>query len=269
MTRKNDRTRRRHRRAARLSFLTALFAVCLGSAALAAEPPRAITIFAAASTTDALGQAIERFEARSSLRVKAVYAASSTLAKQVARGAPADLVLLANPEWMDYLVAEGAIAADSRVDLLGNRLAVIAPAENGPTPGNGPLAERLAAGYLAIGDPAHVPAGVYAKTALTSLGLWESVAGRTLRAANVRAALALVERGEAATGIVYRSDAEAFAGRVRTIAEIPPDSHPPVIYPLALVSPPSPAGEAFQRFLTGAEAAAVFRDHGFAPLGWN
>ena len=85
----------------------------------------------------------------------------------------------------------------------------------------------------------------------------------------MRAALALVERGEAATGIVYRSDAEAFAGRVRTIAEIPPDSHPPVIYPLALVSPPSPAGEAFQRFLTGAEAAAVFRDHGFAPLGWN
>ena len=162
-----------------------------------------VTIFAAASTTNAVTDLANAFERRGAIGVRPVFAASSTLAKQIAHGAPADLFLSASPAWMDYLDAKDALAPGSRVDLLSNRLVLIAPRDSGLSltvePGF-PLAEALGGGRLAIGDPAHVPAGIYAKAALLSLGVWDAVGPRAAAAANVRAAMALVERGAAAAG---------------------------------------------------------------------
>ncbi len=258
--------------AARLAFLS-LFLVCLGARQAAAEQ---ITIFAAASTAEALSDAARAFEAEAERRgeavtVRTVFAASSTLAKQITQGAPADLFLSASAAWMDYLDTRKAIEPASRSVLLSNRLALIVPGESGLRPplddGRGLLA-ALGDGRLAMGDPAHVPAGIYGQAALTSLGIWQELADRTARAASVRAALALVERGEAVAGIVYRSDAQ---GRetVRLIGLFPADSHPEIAYPLAVVrGRGSPAAQTFARFLRGEAAQATFRAHGFAtPTG--
>jgi len=245
---------------------------------LGAARPRAedVTIFAAASTANAVNEVVERYAATlaepvgNGLAVRPVFAASSTLAKQIAQGAPADLFLSASVAWMDYLEQRQAIAPASRIDLLGNRLVLISPADSPLTltiePGF-PLAEALDGSRLAIGDPAHVPAGIYAKAALETLSVWPTVAGKTARAADVRAALVLVDRGEAAAGIVYQSDT-AISRRVRVAGVFPQDSHPPITYPLALVAErPSPAVVRFYRFLRGPEARAIFRRHGFLSPG--
>lgn len=244
-------------------------------AALGAATPRAeqITIFAAASTTNAVTEAAEAF-ARSpdgqangeAIEIRTVFAASSTLAMQIARGAPADLFLSASSDWMDYLAARAAIVPASRIDLLSNRLVLITPADRplalSPRAGF-PLAQALGAGRLAIGDPAHVPAGIYARAALDRLRVWHSVADRTALAANVRAVLALVERGEAAAGIIYRSDLTIGRG-IRVAATFPRDSHPAITYPLALVAGSgAPGTERFYRYMTSPGAAAIFRRHGF------
>ena len=258
--------------AARLVIL-GLFLACLVARQAAAEQ---ITVFAAASTADALSDAALAFEAAAQERgeavtVRTVFAASSTLAKQITQGAPADLFLSASTAWMDYLDSREAIEPASRVDLLSNRLALIVPANSDLRPALDDGRSLLAAvggGRLAMGDPAHVPAGVYGQAALTSLGIWQDLADRTARAASVRAALALVERGEAVAGIVYRSDAQ---GRktVRLVGLFPADSHPAIAYPLAVVrGRGSPATLAFARFLQGETAQATFRAHGFAtPTG--
>ncbi len=259
----------------RLFGIICLAALLFG---IGAARPRAeeVTIFAAASTANAVNEVVERYEATlaeptgNGLAVRPVFAASSTLAKQIAQGAPADLFLSASVAWMDYLAQRQAITAASRIDLLGNRLVLISSAESPLTltiEPEFPLAEALDGGRLAIGDPAHVPAGIYAKAALETLGVWPTVAGRTARAADVRAALALVDRGEAAAGIVYQSDT-AISRRVRVAGVFPRTSHPPITYPLALVAErPSPAVERFYRFLRGPEAAAIFRRHGFQSPG--
>ncbi len=233
-----------------------------------------VTVFAAASTRSALEDLARRFTAAGGARVRMVFAASSTLAKQIVQGAPADLFLSANPAWMDYLADEGAINAASRVDLLGNRLVLIVP-RDGEAAGDdlGELssnrladflrADRLDGRPLAIADPGHVPAGLYAKTALEALGLWQGLADRAVRTADVRAALALVDRGEAAAGVVYESDA-AISPRVRIAGRFPAGSHPPIVYPLALIAgPASDLARPFYDYLLSAEAAAVFRAHGF------
>ncbi len=245
---------------------------------LGATPPRAedVTIFAAASTANAVNEVVERYAAMlaepagDGLAVRLVFAASSTLAKQIAQGAPADLFLSASVAWMDYLAQRQAIAPASRIDLLGNSLVLISPADSPLAltiePGF-PLAETLDGGRLAIGDPAHVPAGMYAKAALETLGVWPTVADKTARAADVRAARALVDRGEAAAGIVYRSDT-AISRRVLVAGVFPRDSHPPITYPLALVAGrSSPEVERFYRFLRGPEARVIFRRHGFLSPG--
>ncbi len=256
--------------------------VCLAAViGLGMGLPRAeeVTVFAAASTADAINAVTARYAAtvpgagRNGPAVKPVFAASSTLAKQIIQGAPAQLFLSASNDWMDYLERRHAIDQASRVDLLGNRLVLVTPADSrlslAIAPGF-PLARWLDGGWLAIGDPAHVPAGIYARTALETLGVWPEVAGRTARTADVRAALALVDRGEAAAGIVYRSDL-AISSRVREAGVFPESSHPPITYPLAKVAgPSSPAVERFYRFLLGPEARAVFREHGFnGPGGEN
>ena len=218
----------------RLVGVVAAIWIGLSASKLQAEE---ITIFAAASTTDALNEVIAAYRLEGQEEVRAVFAASSTLAKQVLRGAPADLFLSASTAWMDYLEKRGGIEEGTRVSLLANRLALIAPAEADLTLDlvqAGSLIQALDGGRLALGDPDHVPAGIYGKAALTALGHWPEIEGRTARAANVRAALALVERGEAAAGIVYRSDAQN-RDAVRVVALFPENSHPSIAYPLAAV----------------------------------
>ena len=264
-----------------MSLASVLFALAVAAFGLGGRTAQAedVTVFAAASTSAALSDVAERFTSAASnggrdLKVRTVFAASSTLAKQIAEGAPADLFLSASSAWMDYLAGRGMIEEDSRIDLIGNSLILITPADralelelelqSGP---GFPLAEALGDGWLAIGDPDHVPAGIYAKAALEALHVWRDVAGKTARAANVRAALALVERGEAAAGIVYRSDLE-IAPRVRIAAVFPTELHPAITYPLALVAGRrSSAAEAFHHYLQGTEARAVFLAHGFRPVG--
>jgi molybdate transport system substrate-binding protein len=240
--------------------------------------PRAeeVTFFAAASTANAVNAVVARYAAtapgagQDRPTVRPVFAASSTLAKQIVQGAPADLFLSASGAWMDYLAGRQAIDLASRVDLLGNRLVLVSPAHSrlslAIAPGF-PLARALDGGWLAIGDPAHVPAGIYAKAALEGLGVWPEVADRTARTADVRAALALVDRGEAAAGIVYQSDL-AISSEIRLAGVFPKTSHPPITYPLARVAgTSSSAVERFYRFLLGSEARAIFRAHGFLGPG--
>jgi molybdate transport system substrate-binding protein len=226
-----------------------------------------VTVFAAASLKDALDENVRVHRPRTGDRIVVSYAASSALAKQIENGAPADLFISADLEWMDYLAARKLIDAQSRSNLLSNRLVLIAPAGSSvklDVAPNFPLAAALGGGRLSIADPEHVPAGKYARSALESLGVWGSVAGRTARAENVRAALVLVSRGEAPLGIVYRTDALADV-RVRTVAEFPESSHPPIVYPAALIaSRKSPTARDFLEYLKSQAARVLWTKHGFA-----
>ncbi|MBZ9560152.1 MULTISPECIES: molybdate ABC transporter substrate-binding protein [Modicisalibacter] len=263
MPRSEHPTRRRTLRLCQLAALT-----LLAGASLARATPT-VTVYAAASLTDALNAVIADYEADHDADIVAVYAASSTAARQIANGAPADLYVSANERWMDWL-AEQDVTLTQRADLLSNRLVLIgAPQEDAEpfTPGAGqPVASRLDDGRrLAVGDPDHVPAGIYARQALESLGEWRTLEPRLARGDNVRAALALVERGEAPLGIVYRSDAQA-SDKVHQLGVFPADSHQPITYPLALIDPPaSDAARAFRDWLTGDEAMTLFTKFGFSP----
>lgn len=237
-----------------------------GAAAGAQDLDRPVTIFAAASTTDAVNEIAEAYAAETGRSIRPVVASSSTLARQIAEGAPADIYLSANVAWMDHLEARGLLAPGTRQPLLSNRLVLIAPADSplrlrlSP---DLPLRELLGDSRLAVGDPAHVPAGIYARQALEALGLWDQVADRLAQAANVRAALALVDRGEVAAGIVYETDA-AIAPRVRVVDAFPDEVTPPIIYPLAVVAGrDGPAVRAAYDFLRSETAAAIFSRHGF------
>lgn len=242
----------------RLRRLTIVAVLVLGAAQARAEP---VTVFGAASLSDVLTE----IGAAYPTPVRFSFAASSTLARQIEAGAPAAIVALASPEWADYLAERGLILSETRADVAGNRLVLVTPAGGEATP---LTAERIATllghdGRLVIGDPAHVPAGIYARAALEHLGLWESVVDRLAYADNVRAALALVARGEAPLGIVYATDA-AIAPDVRVIAEFPADSHPPIAYPIAIVAGADSAEtRAFLALVLGPEGREIFRRHGF------
>jgi molybdate transport system substrate-binding protein len=237
--------------------------LCLLAVPAAAEP---LTVFGAASLTDAL-QAVG---AASGQPVRFSFAASSTLARQIQAGAPADLFCSANETWMDELARRGLVEADTRVSPIGNALVLVAPLAARPAPLTVDRQLDLPAllgadGRLALGDPAHVPAGIYARQALASLGLWDGVANRLAPADNVRAALALVARGEAPLGIVYASDAAIDAG-VAVIGTFPAGTHPPIAYPCAVVKGgDSAAARRFLGFLTGADGLAIFARFGFRP----
>ena len=240
---------------------------------LAADPSPAaprnapgLVVFAAASLGDALTQVNAAFTAETGIQVKASSAASSVLAKQIEAGAPAEVFLSADREWMDYLEQRALLQPGSRYDLLGNALVLIAPRESTVrlkiAPGFN-LADALGQGRLAVGDPDSVPAGRYARSALMKLGVWSQVSGRVIGAENVRAALEYVARGEAPFGIVYRTDAQAEA-RVRVVDIFPADSHPPIVYPVALTRPASPLAARYAAFLRGDTARAIFVRQGFA-----
>jgi molybdate transport system substrate-binding protein len=200
--------------------------------------------------------------------VQTSYAASSALARQIENGAPADLFISADLDWMDYLAQRKLVRVDSRVNLVGNDLVLVAPAGRMLTLAIGPgfgLAAALGADRLAVGDPATVPAGRYAKEALTHLGVWSSVANRLAPAENVRAALLLVSRGETPLGIVYRTDALVDNG-VAIVGQFPASSHAAIVYPAALTSTSSPGAEGVLAFLRGAAAQMVFERMGFRVL---
>ncbi len=252
-------------------------AVFVGLAIAAARPLPAgaadAVVFAAASLKNALDAVAAKWHAESGKTVTISYAASSTLAKQIENGAPADLFISADLKWMDYLQQHQLIKPQSRVDLLGNSLVLIAPKNSAAAtqapltiaPGL-PLAALLGKdGRLAMADPDAVPAGLYGKAALTRLGLWPSVAPRIAAAENVRAALALVARGEAPLGIVYKTDA-AVGPAVKVVGTFPADSHPPITYPLALTTSARPPAADFASYLRGPAAAAVFEAQGFTVL---
>lgn len=225
-------------------------------------------VLAAASLHEALTEVAGAWAAKGHQRPRLSFAASSALARQIEGGAPADLFVSADAEWMDRLDRAGLLRPGSRADLLGNELVLIAPASAAPAAAARPPAglAALSAGLVAMADPEAVPAGRYARAALEHLGLWAAVAPRVVPAENVRAALALVERGEVPLGIVYATDARA-SSRVVAIHRFPPASHPPIRYPVAILAAarhPDAAG--LRAFLASPQAARIFARHGFAPL---
>lgn len=251
------------------SIFIALFLLSLPLTGYAADNDESLLVFAAASLRDALGAVVDHYEENHEAEVVVSYASSSTLARQIAQGAQADVYISANQKWMDYLAEENAIDTASRRDLLGNALVLVThkdnPLEAKIEPGFD-LSGLLGGSYLAMGNPKHVPAGIYGKTALESLGVWSTVADHIARAENVRAALALVARREAPLGIVYRSDALAD-DEVRVVDTFPTGSHAPIIYPVARVSSGNhPAAADFIEFLQTAQAADLFRQYGFDVL---
>ncbi|MDB5690337.1 MAG: molybdate transporter substrate-binding protein [Sphingomonas bacterium] len=246
-------------------LLAALALIGAGVSPAGAEA-RAPLVLAAASLQESLTAAADAWAARRHERPVLSFAASSALARQIAAGAPADLFLSADEAWMDDVQGRGLLRPGSRTSFLANRLVLIAPAASGArlTIRRGfPLARAIGTGRLAMADPDAVPAGKYGKAALTALGVWPAVQGRLARGESVRAALALVERGEAPFGIVYATDARASA-KVRVIGIFPAASHPPITYPIALLkTAASPDAEGFRRFLLSPAGKAIFRRYGF------
>jgi molybdate transport system substrate-binding protein len=240
-------------------------------AAFAPLPARAageVRVFAAVSLANAFQAVAEAWAAAGGAAVRFSFAASSTLARQVEQGAQAHIVASADEAWMDYLAARGLIVPESRRSPLGNTLVLIAPARSAQGPVAITPALDLAAllgpsGRIAVGDPAHVPAGRYAREALTRLGLWPAAERRLARADNVRAALLFVERGDAPAGIVYATDAAASPG-VRIIGTFPEASHTAITYPFALTRAGDTApARTFLAFAAGPEAAPAWRRFGF------
>ena len=234
--------------------------------AMAAAPSvaqrRAPVVLAASSLQEAMTEAADRWAAAGHVRPMVSFAASSALARQVQAGAPADLFVSADEEWMEVLDRAGMLAAGTRADLVGNRLVVVAPRVWHGRITRTTLARTLAAGSVAMADPAAVPAGRYGQAALERLGAWAAVAPHVVRAENVRAALLLVERGAAPFGIVYATDARASTA-VRVAGLFPADSHPPIRYPVARLKAGSAEAEGFRRWLVSGQGRAVFARFGF------
>jgi molybdate transport system substrate-binding protein len=251
-----------------LALLGAVLALA-GSLAPSTSSAQNVTVFAAASLKEALDEEAARFEADTGRHVIVAYGASSALAKQIEAGAPAALFISADLEWMDYLEQRSLLVPGSRAKLLGNSLVLIAPAKSSASLEIAPgfaLAAALGAEKIAIANPDSVPAGKYAKEALQSLGVWSEVEKQAVRAENVRGALALVARGEAAFGVVYRTDALAEKS-VRTVDTFPESSHAPIVYPIALVKTANArAAAAFADFLRSPAARTIWSTYGFVPL---
>jgi len=248
----------------RLLLLTLFLVTQIGIVASAAA--KDVVVFAAASLKNALDDASAAYEKEHGVKALISYAASSTLAKQAENGAPAEIFISADLDWMDYLQKRDLIKAETRVTLLGNKLVLIAPASSTAkidvVPGFA-LADLLGNERLAMADPAAVPAGKYGKAALEKLGVWASVSSKVAPAEDVRSALLLVARGETPLGIVYATDATADKG-VRIVAAFPEDSHPPIVYPAALLaSSDNSDAAAFLDYLKSDQARPFFERQGF------
>lgn len=227
-----------------------------------------LLVFAAASLTNVVGELSPIWEKRSGVTVRHSFAASSVLARQIEAGGKADVFVSADREWMDYLQARGLVDDRSRRDLAGNRLVLIAPADSKlelTIAPDFPLLEALGSGRLSTGDPDTVPVGRYARGALESLGVWDSVANRLVRADNVRSAMMFVARGEAPLGIVYATDSRADR-KMRIVDTFPADSHAPIAYAAAVVRDARTEAAAYLEFLASADAARVWKRYGFLEL---
>lgn len=247
-----------------LRWIAALAAAALMSGAARAET---VTVFAAASLKNALDEVGAAY-AKTGGEARFSYAASSAIARQIEQGAPADVYVSADSDWMSYLAERKLIVAASRRDLLTNRLALIAPADSRTAIriGKGmPLAKALGSGRLALAGP-DVPAGKYAKASLTALGVWDGVSGKLAQAENVRTALQYVARGESPLGIVYDTDAKVEP-RVRIVGLFPDATHPRIVYPAAVVAgSKNPDAVKFLTYMSSPAAAAIFQKYGFKVL---
>lgn len=247
-------------------FFAAVLTASVAGHAVAAEN---ITVFAAASLTNAMQEIAEEYQKGKEVKIVSSFASSSTLARQIEQGAPADLFISADQQWMDYAVEKKTMDDASRFTLLGNELVLVAPTVNKPEQISiskiTDWKNLLKGQRLSVGDPDHVPAGIYAKEALQKLGAWDTLSSQLAPGNSVRVALALVERNEAPYGIVYGSDAIA-SKKVTVVGTFPEDSHKPVEYPMAMVKDHNSATvTAFYNYLKGPEAAAVFKRYGFTP----
>jgi molybdate transport system substrate-binding protein len=255
------------RQFARFALATAF--VLVAAASLAQAQEKSLTVFAAASMKNALDDINAAFQKQSGTKVTVSYAASSALARQLEQGAPADIFASADLEWMDYSAGKKTIKDDTRVNLLGNKLVLIAPKDSkidsvAIAPGFD-LAKLIGDGRIATAEVSSVPVGKYAKSALEKLGIWASVEKRFAMADNVRAALALVARGEAVLGIVYETDAKVEKN-VKIVGAFPADSHAPIVYPVAATANAKPEAAAYLAFLRSGTAKAVFEQYGFTFL---
>ena len=250
-------------------MLALAVALLASTGAFAADSrSKPLTVLGAASLTNVLGELGNEFTKTEGIPVRFSFASSSTLARQIESGARADVFVSADQEWMDYLERRGLIQKRTRHDLLGNRLALIAPADSTidlKIERGFALAAALGGGRLSTGDPDNVPVGRYARSALMSLGVWKEVADRLVRAEDVRTALAFVARGEAPLGIVYATDAR-LEKKVRLVGLFPADSHPRITYPMALTTDAGPDAARFAEFLKSAASRAVFERFGFVVL---
>ncbi|WP_249277741.1 molybdate ABC transporter substrate-binding protein [Pandoraea sp. PE-S2R-1] len=250
----------------RVTLRRALGTAAIGASLLFAGQAAAQQVFAAASMKDALDDLSAAYTKETGKKPVLVYGASSTLARQIEKGAPADLFISADQDWMDYAQKHDLIDTASRRNLLGNELVLIAPTTTSGDVDLKPgvdLDGKLGNGKLAMGDPAHVPAGLYGKAALEKLGVWSKVQGKVAAADNVRNALLLVARGEAPYGIVYKTDANAEK-RVRIAGTFPADSHAPIVYPVAVTKQADrAAADPFYKFITTPAALATFQRYGF------
>jgi len=228
-----------------------------------------VKVFAAASLKEALDELVTRYQQNAHDKITVSYAASSALAQQIVRGAPTDIFISADLDWMDYVEKRAFIRSGSRADLLSNRLVLVAPAESKASlkiEPRFPLANLLGEKRLAIADPDYVPAGKYGRAALENLGVWQEVSSRLARGENVRAALAFVARGETPFGIVYRTDALAEP-RVRIIGEFAANLHPSITYPVAILARSQTVGaSAFLAYLRSPSARGVWARHGFGMV---
>jgi molybdate transport system substrate-binding protein len=250
-------------------FLIA-FMILIGSIhSPASAQDKSLTVFAAASMKNALDDIDAAYTAKTGIKMVASYAASSALAKQIEQGAPADVFASADTDWMDYAAAKKNINEPTRVNLLGNSMVLIAPKDSGidnVTIGPGfDLAKLAGDGKIATGDVKAVPVGKYAKAALEKLGAWQAAEPKFAMAESVRAALALVARGEAVLGIVYSTDAKVEPG-VKIVGTFPADSHPAIIYPVAATATAKPEVADYLGFLRSSAAKAIFEKYGFKFL---
>jgi molybdate transport system substrate-binding protein len=264
---------REHVRSATMHRLAGIFAALVIVSGSTLSPAlaqdKSLTVFAAASMKNALDDVDAAFTAKTGVKVAASYAASSTLAKQIEQGAPADIFLSADTDWMDYAAGKKDINEPSRVNLLGNSIVLIAPKDSkidNVTIGQGfDLAKLAGDGKIATGDVKSVPVGKYAKAALEKLGAWQAADPKFAMAESVRAALTLVARGEAALGIVYSTDAKVEPG-VKIVGTFPADSHPPIIYPVAATTTAKTETADYLAFLRSSAAKAILEKYGFKFL---
>lgn len=255
----------------RLRLLPLLLAAVLlfGLAPAVAQNDRPLTIFAASSLQPSLTAVAQSWQRETGRRIVISYASSAALARQISQGAPADLFVSADRDWMDWAIRNNLIRDGSRRDVLGNRLVLIAPAASAVSLAietGMPLLAALGDGRLAVGDPRSVPVGRYAEAALTALNVWNEVRSRIAGADSARAALTLVARGEAPLGIVYQTDARSEP-RVRVMGTFPTNTHPEIVYPFAITAASRSAdATAFLDYVSSPAAARIFQADGFVLL---